>query len=95
MKLFLLIAALILLVLKYVSKNFTATESVSEPGGGTATAAGIVYTGDTIGNFLTAAPTYAQDEKEVLIYHRNRGMHNRTNNVKVEGVISEVASTVS
>tara|TARA_B100000073_G_scaffold238671_1_gene199793 strand:- start:549 stop:2738 length:2190 start_codon:yes stop_codon:yes gene_type:complete len=82
------------LVLNYVTKNFTATESVTEPGGGTATASSIVYTGDSIGNFLTAAPTYAQDEKEVLIYHRNHGMHNRTNNVRVEGVISEVAPTV-
>ena len=82
------------LVLKYVSDEFTATESISEPGGATGIASGIVNTGDTIGVYLTSAPTYAQDEKEVLIYHRNHGMHSRQNNVRIEGVISEIAPTI-
>ena len=82
------------LVLNYVTDQFTATEAISEPGGGTGVAASVAYSGDSIGTYLTAAPTFAQDEKEILIYHRNHGMHNRSNNVKIEGVVSEVSSTV-
>jgi len=82
------------LVLNYVTDQFTATETITEPGGGSATAASVAYSGDSIGSYLTAAPTFAQDEKEILIYHRNHGMHNRTNNVRIEGVVSEVSSTV-
>ena len=82
------------LVLNYVSAQFTATETVSEAGGGTGTAASIVYTGDSIGNYLTSAPTFGGDEREVLVYHRNHGMHSRSNNVKVEGIVSEVSSTI-
>ena len=82
------------LVLNYVTKAFTATETITEPGGATAVAASINYTGDSIGAYLTAAPTFAASEKEVLVYHRNHCMHNRTNNVKVEGLISEIGDTV-
>ena len=62
-------------------------------GGWSATVTSSTESGDSYGAYLSTAPTYASDEKEILIYHRNHGMHQRTNNVKVEGAISEIANT--
>ena len=81
------------LVLQYITGAFTATESLSEPGGWTATVTSSTESGDSFGAYLTASPTFDSDQTEVLVYHRNHGMHNRTNNVKIEGVTSEVSPT--
>ena len=64
-----------------------------KPGGTSATITSINYTGDSYDSYPTAAPSYPSDDKEVLVYHRNHGMHQRSNNVEVEGIISEVPPT--
>ena len=81
------------LVLQYITGAFTNAESLSEPGGWTATVTSSTESGDSFGAYLTASPAFDSDQTEVLVYHRNHGMHNRTNNVKIEGVISEVSPT--
>ena len=81
------------LVLHYITGAFTNSESLSEPGGWTGTVTSSTESGDSFGAYLTSAPTFDSDQTEVLVYHRNHGMHNRTNNVAIEGVISEVADT--
>ena len=82
------------LILTNVTGSFTASESLSETGGFTGTVSNVTYSGDSRGAYLTSVPTFAADDKEVLVYHRNHCMHNRTNNVTVEGAISEIADTV-
>ncbi len=79
------------LVLHYITGAFTDTESVSETGGWTGTVTSCLESGDSFGAYLSSAPNYANDEQEILIYHRNHGMHSRQNNVKIEGVVSEVS----
>ena len=81
------------LVLHYITGAFTNSETINEAGGWSATVTSSTESGDSYGAYLSTAPTYASDEKEILIYHRNHGMHQRTNNVKVEGAISEIANT--
>ena len=81
------------LVLHYITGAFTDSETISDPGGWTGTVTSSVESGDSYGAYLSAAPSYSSDEKEILIYHRNHGMHSRTNNVNIEGVVSEVSPT--
>jgi hypothetical protein len=81
------------LVLHYITGAFTDAESLSEPGGWSATVTSSAETGDSFGAYLTAAPTFDSDQTEVLVYHRNHGMHNRSNNVNIEGVVSEISDT--
>ena len=81
------------MVLHYITGAFTNSETINEAGGWSATVTSSTESGDSYGAYLSTAPTYASDEKEILIYHRNHGMHQRTNNVKVEGAISEIANT--
>jgi hypothetical protein len=81
------------LVLHYITGAFTNSETLSEPGGWTGTVTSSTESGDSFGAYLTAAPTFDGDQTEVLVYHRNHGMHNRTNNVAIEGVVSEIADT--
>jgi hypothetical protein len=81
------------LVLHYITGAFTATETISEAGGWQATVTSSTESGDSYGAYLSSAPTFANDEKEILIYHRNHGMHSRQNNVKIEGVKSEIGVT--
>ena len=81
------------LVLHYITGAFTDTETLNETGGWTATVTSSTESGDSFGAYLPSAPTFANDEKEILIYHRNHGMHSRTNNVSIEGVKSEISDT--
>ena len=81
------------LVLNYITGAFTDTESLSEPGGWSATVTSSTESGDSYGAYLSSAPSYDSDEQEILIYHRNHGMHQRTNNVSIEGVVSEISPT--
>ena len=82
------------LTLNYITRAFDLSDTLSEPGGTSATITSVNYSGDSYDAFPTAAPSYPNDDKEVLVYHRNHGMHQRSNNVEVEGIISEVPSTV-
>ena len=81
------------LVLQYITGAFTDTESLSETGGWSGTVTSSVESGDSFGAYLTAAPTFDSDQTEVMVFHRNHGMHNRSNNVKIEGVMSEISDT--
>ena len=58
-------------------------------GGTSATITSISYSGDSYVAYPTASPSFPDDDKEIAISHRNHGMHQRTNNVEIEGVISE------
>ena len=81
------------LVLHYITGAFTDAETLNEPGGWTATVTSSTESGDSFGAYLPSAPTFANDEKEILIYHRNHGMHHRANHVSIEGVQSEISPT--
>ena len=81
------------LVLHYITGAFTDTETITEPGGWTSTVTTSVESGDSFGAYLPSAPAFNADEREILVYHRNHGMHDRANNVSIEGVKSEVADT--
>ncbi len=81
------------LTLSYITRAFDISDTLSDAGGTSATITSITYSGDSYDAYPTAAPSYPSDDKEVLVYHRNHGMHQRTNNVEVEGIISEVPPT--
>ena len=81
------------LILNFITKSFDTSDTLNEPGGTSATITSINYAGDSYTAFPTQAPSYPHDDKEVLIYHRNHGMHQRTNNVEIMGVVSEVPNT--
>jgi len=81
------------LTLNYITGAFTATEQISNTGGATATVSAVTYSGDSKGVYLSLAPSYSSDEKEILILHNNHCMHQRTNHVSIEGVLSEVSPT--
>ena len=81
------------LIVNYVSKEFDITDTLTNDGGTSATLTSITYSGDSYDGYPTQAPSFPEDDKEVAIFHRNHGMHQRTNNVEIEGVISEVPPT--
>ena len=81
------------LILNFITKSFDTSDTLNEPGGTSATITSIAYSGDSYTAFPTQAPSFPADDKEILIYHRNHGMHQRTNNVEIMGVVSEVPST--
>ena len=81
------------LTLNFITKSFDTSDTLSEPGGTSATITSINYSGDSYDAYPTAAPSFPSDDKEVLVYHRNHGMHQRTNNVEIMGVKSEVPDT--
>jgi len=86
-------ASTITVYANYVTKQFDLSDTVTEPGGTSATLSTHTYSGDSYNAYPTAAPSYPSDDKEVLVTHRNHGMHQRTNNVEIMGVISEVPDT--
>ena len=79
------------LTLNYITGEFTDAESITEPGGASATVTSSTYNGDSYGAYVTVTPSYASDEKELLVYHRNHGMDQRCNNVEITGVVSEIS----
>ena len=81
------------LILNFITKAFDTSDTLNEPGGTSATITSINYAGDSYTAYPTQAPSFPSDDKEVLIYHRNHGMHQRTNNVELMGIVSEVPDT--
>ena len=81
------------LILNFITKAFDTSDTLNEPGGTSATITSINYAGDSYTAYPTQAPSFPSDDKEILIYHRNHGMHQRTNNVEIMGVVSEVPTT--
>ncbi len=81
----------------YLKGTFADTDTLTTSNGTTATiqSSGVTYTagGDSVEGYPTATPTYDSSDKEVLVYHKNHGMHERSNNVSVEGIISEISPT--
>ena len=86
-------ASTITVYANYVTKQFDISDTISEPGGTSATLSTHTYSGDSYTAYPTSQPSYPSDDKEVLVTHRNHGMHQRTNNVEISGVISEVPDT--
>ena len=86
-------ASAITVYANYVTKQFDLSDTISEPGGTSATLSTASYSGDSYNAYPTASPSFPADDKEVLVYHRNHGMHQRTNNIEIEGIISEVPDT--
>ena len=81
------------LLLNYLSYEFDASDTLTNASGTSATITSIAYSGDSYNAYPTQAPSYAADDQEVAVFHRNHGMHQRTNNVEIEGVTSEVPPT--
>ena len=90
------------LTLRYVSTDFTTSPAETITGGDssvTATVSTVTYSGDAVessaisDSYPTATPTYASTQRKVRVYHSNHCMHSTANNVKIEGVISEVSDT--
>ena len=82
------------LKLNYISGLFSGSETLTNTGSFSASAgASVTHTGDTLGGYISAVPSYASDMQEVLVYHRNHGMHSRANNATIVGVISEITPT--
>ena len=81
------------LTLNYITKAFDVSDTLSEPGGTSATITSVGYSGDSYTAYPTQAPSFPEDDKEIVIFQRNHGMHQRANNVEITGVISEVPST--
>ena len=75
--------------MNFITKSFDTSDTLNEPGGTSATITSINYAGDSYTAYPTQAPSFPSDDKEILIYHRNHGMHQRTNNVEIMGVVSE------
>lgn len=80
------------LEINYVSKSFTAAETIrqSNPQVDT-TLTSATYSGDTTQKFVSVSPTYSDETKRITLLHSNHGMHDTTNNVVIEGVQSEVS----
>ena len=89
----------LLLSLKYVSKDFTDSETIQQTTSGGQTISAVIdgsnhnVTGDSVQSYVSIAPTFAQDTKRVTVLHSNHGMHDTRNNVIIDGVQSEVSPT--
>jgi hypothetical protein len=90
------------LTLRYVSTDFdTITPETISGGesGVSASVSSVTYAGDAIessavsDSYPTASPTYSSAQRKVKILHSNHCMHSTSNNVTIEGVISEVSDT--
>ena len=55
---------------------------------------GVTAAGDSVNAYPVAQPTYNNEERECWVYHQNHGMHDRQNNVEIEGIMSEISPTV-
>ena len=78
----------------YVDKQFdTANDTLSEPGGVSGTISSATYSGDSYTAYPVSQPSLRTVDKKVVVAHPNHGMHNRSNNVEIKNVESEVGST--
>ena len=78
----------------YVDKQFSvANDTLSEPGGVSGTISSASYSGDSYVAYPASQPTVRTIDKKIFVYHPNHGMHNRSNNVEIKNVESEVPDT--
>ncbi len=79
----------------YVDSQFdVSNDTLSEPGGVSGTLSSASYGGDSYTAYPALTPAPRTGDKKIQIFHPNHGMHNRSNNVTISGVESEVPSTV-
>jgi len=85
------------IVANYVDKTFDANGEQLNIAGGSIqaqyAASNAVYSGDSYIAYPAITPTVRTEDKKVVVIHPNHGMHNRSNNVKITGVSSEIPST--
>ena len=78
----------------YVDSQFdVANDTLSEPGGVSGTITSATYSGDSFTAYPAVSPSARTTDKKVVVIHPNHGMHNRSNNVKVSNVTSEIPDT--
>ncbi|AIX14688.1 virion structural protein [Synechococcus phage ACG-2014d] len=90
------------LTVRYVSGDFDTTNdsldvqnsTIQGTFDTTATDNGITYAGDSRTAYPTAGPTFSVDERECTIFHQNHGMIDRSNNVEIVGIQSEIGPTI-
>ena len=79
----------------YVDSQFdVSNDTLSEPGGVSGTMSSASYSGDSYTAYPALTPTARAVDKKIHVFHPNHGMHNRSNNVTITGVRSEIPSTV-
>ena len=90
------------LTLRYVSTDFDAVGPETVSGGESgvsASVSSVTYSGDSIeagavsDSYPTATPTYSGAQRKIKVLHSNHCMHSTSNNLTIEGVISEVSDT--
>jgi len=86
------------LELNYVSDSFTVGETIrqSSPTVDSVllnTPAAPVYSGDSRLSYVLSTPTFSTSERRIVVAHNNHGMHDPTNNVRIDKVKSEVSPT--
>ena len=88
------------LEIKSVTGTFADGDAITQEIGGSTTgsgtigSSGVALSGDDINDYPAAPISYYNQATEVTIMHANHCMHDAGNNVKIDGVISEVAPTV-
>jgi len=85
------------IVANFVDKAFDANGEQLNIAGGSIqaqyAASNAVYSGDSYIGYPAITPTVRTEDKKVVVIHPNHGMHNRSNNVKITGVSSEIPGT--
>ena len=85
------------IVANFVDKAFDANGEQLNIAGGSVqaqfAASDAVYSGDSYIAYPAITPTVRTEDKKVVVIHPNHGMHNRSNNVKITGVSSEIPGT--
>jgi hypothetical protein len=81
-------------IANYVDKAFdVSNDTLTEPGGVSATITSTSYSGDNYNGYPVTQPIVRAGDKKIIVFHPNHGMHNRSNNVEIRNVISEIPST--
>ena len=89
------------LTVKYVSGSFDLSQDTIDVQNSSITGAidtgaaggGAEYAGDSRQAYPVAQPTYSSEERECWVFHQNHGMIDRSNNVEIVGVQSEIGPT--
>ena len=86
--------------IKSVTGTFAVGDAITQDtdgsttGSGTIASGGVSISGDDINDYPAAPISYFNQATEITVMHANHGMHDSANNVKIEGVESEVAPTI-
>ena len=86
------------IIANYVDKAFDSSTEQLNIAGGSIQVSGysaVAYSGDSYTAYPAVTPTTRSVDKKVVMIHPNHGMHNRSNNVEITGVVSEMPPTES